>query len=146
MAKFLTFGEAGIKARYKIVKENKDIDLTGLPVNNDPELTGEWFDYVEMKGVKEIYDQVVAGEYTVLVEGYKTIPGFEGARFTDDTGIKIDGVRFDQTIKIGDLIWDVCEGAITIGQYKSNMTAEKVELLNQTLKESLQKMKDAQSK
>ena len=146
VAKYLTFGEAGIKARYKIVKENKDVDLTGLPVNVDPAITGEWFDYVEMEGVKEIYDQVVAGEYTVLVEGYKTIPGFEGARFTDDTGIKIDGVRGGNPLKIGDLIWDVCEGAITIGQYKSNMTVEKVEFLNKTLKESLQKMKDAQSK
>lgn len=146
VAKFLSFGADGINARYKIVQENKNISLTGLPVNNDVNVTGKWFDYVEMKGVKEIYDQVVAGEYTVLVEGLKTIPGFEGARFTDKTGIKIDGVRGGSELTIGDLIWDVCEGSITIGQYESNMTVDRANLLNKTLIDAMNKIKALKAK
>jgi hypothetical protein len=99
-----------------------------------------------MKGVKEIYDQVVAGEYTVLVEGLKTIPGFEGARFTDKTGIKIDGVRGGSELTIGDLIWDVCEGSITIGQYESNMTVDRANLLNKTLIDAMNKIKALKAK
>lgn len=146
VAKFLSFGAEGINARYKIVKENENIDLTGLPVNIDPTVTSEWFDYVEMKGVKEIYDQVVAGEYKVIVEGLKTIPGFESARFTADTGIKIDGVRGGNTLTIGDLIWDVCEGSITIGQYTTNMTSTKADLLNEAVKNAKDKIAAIQSK
>lgn len=146
VAKFLSFGADGINARYKIVEENKNIDLTGLPVNVDPSVTSKWFDYVEMKGVKEIYDQVVAGEYKVIVEGLKTIPGFESARFTADTGIKIDGVRGGNTLTIGDLIWDVCEGSITIGQYTTNMTNVKSDDLNKSILETLNKIKSMQKK
>lgn len=146
VAKFLSYGSAGIQARYKIVKENDKIDLTGLPVNVDPTVTSEWFNYVEMKGVKEIYDQVVAGEYKVIVEGNKTIPGFVNARFKAETGIKFDDVRGGAILTIGDLIWDVCEGAIEVGAYKNAMTQDRADLLNKEVKDADAKIKEVQAK
>ena len=146
VAKFLSYGSAGIQARYKIVKENDKIDLTGLPVNVDPTVTSEWFNYVEMKGVKEIYDQVVAGEYKVIVEGNKTIPGFVNARFKAETGIKFDDVRGGAILTIGDLIWDVCEGAIEVGAYKNAMTQDRADLLNKEVKDADAKIKEIQAK
>ena len=83
-----------------------------------------------MEGLKEIYDSVLAGKTTVLVEGLKTIPGFKEARYTAKTGISIPGVRGDAELTIGDLIWDVCEGKISVGDYKSNMTTDVADLLN----------------
>ena len=146
VAKFLSYGADGIQARYKIVKENPKIQLTGLPVNTNPAVTSEWFDYVEMEGVKEIYDSVVAGETKVIVEGLKTVPGFVKARYTADTGITFEGVRGGAALTIGDLIWDVCEGAISIGQYQSAMTTEKAAALNKEVKDAMAKIKEVVAK
>ena len=142
VAKFLSFGAAGIEAKYKIVDDPEtDIELKGLPVNTDPAITGKWFDYVEMNGVQEIYEKVLSGEVTVIVEGLKPVPGYATARYLADTGITIEGVRNGDSLTIGNLIWDVCEGAIGIDDYKSKMTAEKAELINKEIVDTLNKIK-----
>lgn len=146
VAKFLSFGAAGIEARYKIVAADSNLKLTGLPVNTNATVTAKWFDYVAMKGVKEIYDSVCAGETKVLVEGLKTIPGFKAARFTAKTGITIPGVRGDAELTIGDLIWDVCEGSITVGAYQANMTKERSDALNAQVAAAMEEIKAVQAK
>ena len=146
VARYLAFSAEGVQARYKIVDENPKIKLSGLPVNNNSQVTEKWFDYVEMKGVKEVYDKVVSGEMELIIEGLKTVPGFKNARYTKDTGIKFDEVRGGSTLTIGDLIWDVCEGSIGIGQYTAAMTEEKAALLNKEVTDAMAKIKEVQAK
>ena len=146
VARFLSFSAAGIETRYDIVKADSNIELTGIPANTNPEVTGQWFDYIQMEGVEEIYNSVVAGETTVIVEGLKTVPGYNKARYTADTGITIDGVRGGNALTIGDLIWDVCEGTIDVSDYISRMTTEKTTLLNKEVTEAMALIKKVANK
>lgn len=146
VARYLAFSAEGINARYDIVEADSSIELAGLPVNNNPTVTAEWFNHISMKGVKEVYDKVVSGEMKLIIEGLKTIPGFKESRYTKETGIKFENVRGGAVLTIGDLIWDVCEGAIDIGQYTSQMTEEKAALLNKEVTDAMAKIKEIQSK
>lgn len=133
VAKFFTYGADGYNARYEILEENPDIALTGLPINTDTTLTEKWFDYITLPGAEEVYQKVSSGDIEVIVEGLKTVPGFQSARFTYNTGITIEGVRDGATLSIGDFIWDVCEGKISINDYISNMTAERAGKINEEI-------------
>ena len=130
VAKYLTYGAAGIQARYDICAADSNMKLTGIPVNTNSEVTAKWFESIAMKGVKEIYDSICAGETTVLVEGLKPQPGCKDARYEGKTGISFEGVRGGSELKIGDLLWDVCEGSISIGEYQAAMTKDVSDKLN----------------
>lgn len=141
VAKFLSYGAEGVQARYDICAADSNMKLTGIPVNTNPEVTAKWFDSITMKGVKEVYESVCAGETKVMVEGLKTVAGFQAARYTAKTGISIPGVRGGNELTIGDFIWDVCEGSITIGQYETNMTKDIADKLNETVNTALAEIK-----
>lgn len=142
VAKFLTYGADGINARYEIVEANNEIKLAGLPINTDTTLTSKWFDYVTLRGVKDVYEKVVAGEIDVLVEGNKSIPGFIDARFKMMTGVKIDGLRGGAELNMSDFIWDTCSGAISVSQYVSIMTADKTAEVNSKISSAYAKIKE----
>ena len=74
---------------------------------------------------------VVAGKMTLIVEGNKTIPGFQNARFDGDTGLSYENVRGGSVLKIGDYIWDVCSGDISVSTYKSDISDLLVQALNE---------------
>ena len=142
VAKFLSYGSAGINARYEILDADKEgkIQFTGFPINTDTTVTSKWFNYITIPGAKEVYDKVLAGEIEALVEGNKTVPGFQSARFDYDTGIIIDGVRDNSPLKIGALIWDVCEGLISIDDYIANMTQARADLINKEITDAYKKL------
>ena len=106
VAKFLSYGSEGVKARFDILDADTEgkIQLTGFPISTNPEIAEKWFDYIVMPGAEKIYNKVLAGEIEQLIEGNKTVPGFQKARFDYDTGIIIEGVRENSTLKIGDLL------------------------------------------
>ena len=79
---------------------------------------------------KEVFEKISEGKMTVLVEGNKTVPGFQNARFHFDTGIVIEGVRDNASLTIGNFIWDVCEGKITMNEYIANMTEARAAQIN----------------
>lgn len=144
IAKYFSYGAEGINTMYEIVEENDDLVLTGLPINTDVNLTSKWFEYATTPGVKEVYEKVSKGEIEVLVEGLKPTPGFQNARFDYNTGITIEGVRNGDALKIGDFIWDVCEGRISIGQYTSNMTQARADLINKEIYDAFAKISKLQ--
>lgn len=144
VAKFLSYGADGIKARYDILKENSDISLTGLPINTDPTVTEQWFDYITLPGAEEVYQKVIAGEIEVIVEGLKTVPGFQSARYTYNTGISIEGVRDGNPLTVGDFIWDVCEGKIGMNDYISQMDAKRAADINKEIQTALDAIKALQ--
>lgn len=142
VAKFLSFGAAGINARYEILDADTEgkIQFTGFPINTDTTVTAKWFDYISIPGAKEVYDKVLAGEIEALVEGNKTVPGFQSARFSYDTGIVIDGVRDGASLTIGNLIWDVCEGSVSMDDYIANMTQARADLINKQITDAYNKL------
>jgi multiple sugar transport system substrate-binding protein len=130
VAKYLSFGEEGIKTRFELLEENPNLNLSGLPVNMNENITSKWFEYIQLPGVKEVYEKVGRGEIKVIVEGNKTIPGYLNSRFNQLTGVVIEGLRGDSEYRIGDLIWDVCSGDITFEQYRMYMTEDLEYLIN----------------
>lgn len=132
VAKYLSYGQAGLTACYELA-ETGEVKLTGLPITTNKTLTDKWFDYVTLPGVKEVYEKVVSGDIEVMVEGNKSVPGFKNARFDFQTGISIEGVRNGDPLTIGDFIWDVCEGSISINDYTTKMTKELADKINEEI-------------
>lgn len=125
VAKYMTFGADGCQDMFKILDENKDnpqVTLTCMPLNTDSTISAKWLSYIKMKGLNEAFQAVKDGKCEAVVEGNKTIPGFLKARFEFNTGLSFEGVRGGSLLKIGDLLWDVCNGDISINDYVASMT------------------------
>ena len=142
VAKFMTFGEAGIKATFNIIDSNPDanLSLSGIPLNTKQELSDQWFTYIKMNGLKETFDKVNEGKITVIVEGNKSIPGFIKARYRFLTGLSFEGVRGGAALTIGDFIWDVCGGDISVNDYITSMTDELANRINEEVKKDFNAM------
>lgn len=142
VAKYMTFGSQGINDLFKIIDDNPDanLSLTGIPLNTKKDISDKWFSYIKMKGFKETFEKAANGEIEVIVEGNKYIPGFLKARFTFQTGLSFEGVREGQLLTIGDFIWDVCGGEISINDYIANMTQALADRINQEVKTDFDKM------
>lgn len=142
VAKFLTFGEVGAKAMFDILDKNPDanLSLTCIPLNTKADISSKWFSYIKMPGLQETFDEVNKGNVEVIVEGNKTIPGFLKARYTFNTGISIDTVRGGALLTIGDLIWETCNGNISINDYTSNMTKALSDRINQLVEDDYKAM------
>ncbi len=133
VAKYMTFGAEGANAMFDILDNNPDsnLTLTCIPLNTNEEISTRWFKYLDMKGLKEVFEAVEAGKCEVIVEGNKTIPGFLKARYTVNTGLSFPGVREGSLLTIGDFLWEVCLGNISINEYTANMTPQLEAKLNE---------------
>ena len=133
VAKYMTFGAEGANAMFDILDKNPDagLTLTCIPLNTKAEISNKWFSYIKMKGLKEVFAAVESGKCEVIVEGNKTIPGFLKARYNTNTGLSFPGVRDGSLLTIGDFLWEVCLGNISINDYTANMTPQLEAKLNE---------------
>ena len=141
VAKFMTYGAEGINTRYEVVEENEEMKLQGLPINTDMTISGKWFDHVGLPGVKEVYEKVSEGKISVIVEPNKTTPGYLSARFHQKTGVVIEGLRGDTEYAVGDFVWDVSLGQVTISQYRAAMTDQLEETINLNISSAYETIK-----
>ena len=148
VAKYLSFGYDGTMAKFDIIDANPDAKLTvsGLPIVNNTEIANKWFDYVTLKGAKQCYLKVVSGEMDLLVEGNKSIPGFQDARFLGSTGLSYEDVRGGSVLNMSDFIWDVCSGKISVNTYISDMSPELEALFNKYVSDAYEKIQKVLSK
>ena len=134
VAKYLSFGSAGIQARFDILDNleegAKGVELSGSPIVNDEELVDKWFEYVEIDGAKDVYEAVVKGTMKVLVEGNKSTPGFQQARFHENLGFGVPNVLNGSNLTIGDYLWYTAIGQIPVSEYIANMNSTRVNHLN----------------
>ena len=142
VAKFLTFGEAGAKAMFDILDNNPNagLSLTCMPLNTKAEIASKWLSYIKMAGLQETFEEVNKGNVEVIVEGNKTVPGFLKARYTFNTGVSFDNVRGGELLTIGDLVWETCNGNISINDYTSKMTKELQDRINKLVEDDYKAM------
>lgn len=142
VAKYMTFGEAGLNAMFDIIDNNPDanLSLSGIPLNTKQELSDRWFSYIKLKGLKETFDKVASGDIQVIVEGNKYVPGFLTARYNFNTGLSFEGVRGGALLTIGDFIWDVCNGDISVNDYITSMTEALANKINAEVKNAYEAM------
>ena len=142
VAKFLTYGKAGIESRFKVVNEHEGegVELGGLPIIKDQALVDQWFSLIKTPGFKEVHELVASGDMDVIIEGNKFLPGFQEARFDYQTNIIIPGVFNDNPLTIGEFVWRTCEGEISLGAYKENLTKAKIQDINKIIRDSLDKI------
>lgn len=141
VAKYMTFGSEGIYNRFRIIESEKDDSFSiGLPIVQDEAIMNAWFDHVNMKGVAEVYQKVINGEMEVLVEGNKTVLGFQEARFTTSTGIAYANVREGQTLTVGDYLWELCLGNISIDNFRTDFNSTLVTKLNGIIAEKYEEL------
>ena len=148
VAKYLSFGVEGTNARFSIIDANPKAGLSvqGLPVVNNEEIADKWFEYVTLDGAQEVYEGVVAGEIKLLVEGNKSIPGFQDARFLGSTGLSYEDVRGGAVLNMSDFIWDVCGGQISVSQYQSDFTSELAGKMNKYVSDAYAKIEEVVNK
>lgn len=130
VAKYLSYGSEGIIDQTEILKNNPELVTGFLPVNTDMNVVGDWLDLITVPGVKEMYQSVSSGKVISLVEGDYYIPYYNEVRNSYDTKIKIDGVRGGLELKIGDFIYELCQGSIDPDLYLLYMTGSLKDELN----------------
>ena len=87
-AKFMSFGSEGFDKRMDIYQEKGSVN--SLPMTNDEKVVDKYFDLYGssslMSGLEDAFEYIRTKS---MVEGVKTILGFNGARFTKKTGLTV---------------------------------------------------------
>ncbi|MGL5296701.1 MAG: ABC transporter substrate-binding protein [Culicoidibacterales bacterium] len=120
-AKYMSFSKEGYQKRIDLSVES-DTPLSSLPLMNDQELIDAYMEVTNLQGVDEAYENIE----NAYVEGLKTVPGYENARFKALTGVKIGDI---ENATIGDLIFHAQMGNVKIEDYAKQLN----ELANQQL-------------
>lgn len=143
VAKWLTFGSAGLDAATLLAAQN-NWALDGLPLNTTKQ--NQWWNSTgtAFPGAKKIYEKAALGEIKVLVEANKYLPGFPQARWNFNTGIAANisrpGAAEGATLSIGDFMYDAMQGTIS---YQAYMTPTLAATLNSILTTAKQDVIDA---
>lgn len=68
--------------------------------------------------------------------------GVEGtnARFLGSTGLSYEDVRDGAVLNIGDYIWDVCGGQISVSTYQSDFASELADKMNKYVSDAYAKI------
>ena len=96
------------------------------------------FDMIQAKMKKEplsVFNEVIDGSVTVLLEPNLYVPSYQDARFYLNTGLYYDDIHGGADLKIGDFIWEVSIGNISVSDYAKYMTKELCAVLNKPIKD-----------
>ena len=116
-AKFMSFGSEGFEKRMELYEEKGSVN--SLPLTNDEKIVDKYFDKYGsssmMSGLEDAFEYIRTKS---MVEGVKTILGFNGARFTKKTHIRVGE---NENCTVFDLL-DACyKGQAEISTYADGL-------------------------
>lgn len=124
LAKWMSFGIDGMKARMTIKDEFGIVGYSGLPLNAgyDAEID-EYFlkDYVDFPMFLKIYASLKEKPENVYVEGFKVIPGYTKSRFDADTGVVGTVNGEEKSLTMSELIIAIIKGDKQLSDYAAEM-------------------------
>lgn len=124
-AKWMSFSKEGMEERIDLCEEDNLI-WASLPIINDEDLNDKYFEWNEIKGVKEAY----ANLDNSIVENTKTLPGYSDARYDAKTGVQIET---KENATIGDLIYLMIRNGVNPDDYLDQIN----KLANDSYKKAL---------
>ncbi len=116
-AKWMSFSKEGYLKRIEIANDNEGIVVNTLPLIDDEEVVNAYFDTLDVRGLRAVYDDLDA---SAIVEGVKVIPGYVDSRWNAPTGIAIgtEGEEgYKENASIGDIIWNSFRGNLNYSDY-----------------------------
>lgn len=124
LAKWMSFGVDGMKARMSIKDENGIVGYSGLPLNAgfDAEID-EYFlkDYKDFPMFLKVYASLKEKPENVYVEGFKVIPGYTKSRFEADTGVVGTVNGEEKSMTMSELIISIIKGDKQLSDYAVEM-------------------------
>ncbi|MBE5967935.1 MAG: hypothetical protein E7255_13390 [Lachnospiraceae bacterium] len=124
LAKWMSFGVDGMKARMEIKEDNGIVGYSGLPLNAgfDAEID-EYFlkDYEDFPMFLQVYASLKEKPENVYVEGYKVIPSYTKSRFDADTGVVGTVNGEEKSLTMSELIIAIIKGDKQLSDYASEM-------------------------
>ena len=106
-----------------------------MPVITEDSVVSRWFSYSINKPYEKVFNEVIDGSVTVLLEPNLYVPSYQDARFYLNTGLYYDDIHGGADLKIGDFIWEVSIGNISVSDYAKYMTKELCAVLNKPIKD-----------
>jgi multiple sugar transport system substrate-binding protein len=129
-SKWMSFGKEGFMKRMALAdKEGKALNT--LPINADKDILDEYFDMLEVPGIKTAYENLD----NALVEPVKTVPGYVDARWEAPTGVKAGE---EANAKVAVLMDNIVKGNLKIEDYAKQLD----QLADQKSKEAQEALKD----
>ena len=117
-AKYMSFGSEGFAKRMEVYEEKGSVN--SLPLTNDESVVDAYFDKYGsssvMSGLEDAFEYIRTKS---MVEGVKTIVGFNAARFNKKTGIDIDAERTNATVF--DVLNNCIIGGLDIATYADQL-------------------------
>lgn len=124
LAKWMSFGVDGMKARMEIKDDNGIVGYSGLPLNAgfDAEID-EYFlkDYADFPMFLQVYASLKEKPENVHVEGFKVVPGYTNSRFEADTGVVGTVNGEEKSLKMSELIISIIKGEKQLSDYAVEM-------------------------
>ena len=116
-AKYMSFGSEGFDKRMDLYKEKGSVN--SLPLTNDEKVVDKYFDLYGsssvMSGLEDAFEYIRTKS---MVEGVKTIVGFNAARFTKKTGVKVGEA---ENVTVFDLLDNCYKGVTEISTYANDI-------------------------
>lgn len=124
LAKWMSFGVDGMKARIAIKEEFGIVGYSGIPLNAgyDSEID-EYFlkDYQDFPMFLKVYASLKEKPENVFVEGYKVVPGYSKSRFEADTGVVGTVNGQEKSLTMSELIIAIIKGEKKLSDYAAEM-------------------------
>ena len=124
LAKWMSFGVDGMKARMEIKDENGIVGYSGLPLNAgyDAEIDDYFLkDYEDFPMFLQVYASLKEKPENVYVEGFKVIPGYTKSRFDADTGVVGTVNGEEKSLTMSELIIAIIKGDKQLSDYAAEM-------------------------
>ncbi len=124
LAKWMSFGVDGMKARMAIKDEFGIVGYSGLPLNAgyDAEID-EYFlkDYADFPMFLQVYASLKEKPENVYVEGFKVVPGYTKSRFDADTGVVGTVNGEEKSMTMSELMIAIIKGDKQLSDYAAEM-------------------------
>ncbi|MDR0553589.1 MAG: extracellular solute-binding protein [Treponema sp.] len=123
LAKWMGFGETGQKKMVELAKAGGK-QMPGIPLAPGayPEVDAFFLqNYRGLTNFMKLYQMITEKPESILIEGYKIVPGYDLARFNADTGIlgTVNGAQ--KSLTMGELITSIIRGERQLADYAGEM-------------------------
>ncbi|PPA69840.1 ABC transporter substrate-binding protein [Jeotgalibacillus proteolyticus] len=113
--KFMSFGEEGFSKRVEVAEREGKV-LNSLPVTTNEAMLDEYFDMLEVPGVRLAYENLENG----ITEPVKIVPGFAQSRWEAPTGVAVED---NANANVTELIDAFTRGKLKLEDYSQQLDA-----------------------
>ncbi len=141
LASWLTYSTEGVLQKIEFIKNTEGASFSGVPINPGyvPEVDAFFLEsYQNMPNFMKMYNALNEKPENVVVEIFKTTPGYANSRWDADTGVigTVDGEQ--KSLTMSQLLTQIIKGQLNLADYAADIER----ITNRCYQDAVEVLKD----